>query len=96
MLCCSITLPRQGFATENNVLRWRSCGAHGELTMLAKSAHVEGLTAGPLWPPTNQKDNCPLLRCRASFRKEMATGREVVVAVGHTHRETAIRNFVAR
>jgi len=84
--------PRQGFAEEDRTVRWCSSGLLGELTVFGRNSDVEQVVPGPLWPDTDDKQKSPLLTARVRFRKSMSTGNEIVVCVGHLHRETAKNN----
>jgi hypothetical protein len=57
--------------------------------VFGRNSDVEEVVPGPLWPDSKEKLMSPLLTARVRFRTNISTGNEIVVCVGHLHRETA-------
>ncbi len=53
--------PRQGFADEERIVRWRTSGLLGVLTVVGRNADVEEIVAGLVWPNKKEKAMSPVL-----------------------------------
>ena len=68
---------------------------HRVLTVFANTSDAELITVGPLWPAKKERAHSQFM-CWITSRKEMSTGRDIVVCVGHLSRFKAKEDVPVR